>query len=962
MNVPVRVSALRSLRSTWAEPVLSFATSIVAGVAMAVSPALAQSSPAQPPAGSTQGSTRTRESIATRDDGVPRRLVARFDFEENAIFPKEIPTGFYRALTRLDDTESAIAPPTGGEKGIPGLRDFGRIETVRGVGRAPAKGEPSWAVRFTVDGASMLLASESKRIQIMSGAQLMIRAWGRTESLNHANLRLSVRFHDRDGHGLPGIYSSAMFRSEGNWRMLAVEPPPAPPEATGLALWLEVVQPSTVRDIDEPYQLATDDVTGFAFFDDIEVWQVPTVVFEADSGGVVSPGSRARLVLRCSDPSVTRTTAVVMVRDANDALVYQSTLDVPGDRNASLEVPALATGWYEASVSFLQGSTEISRKSARFTVLPEEVFESDDPPRFGTNFAIRDERVLPAIELSRSNFAVLPVWTASTDIRDGKRDIEALRQLLSKLIDRRVDAMFRIAQVPAALARQNRVDIDDALALFALDESNWRPSLEPWLLAFGQQVDQWMIGTAPVDGTRGDIAARVESLADAMRTAIAGPSVGLPWQPSEQLPADLLDTVLSGRHVVEVVVDPAWRGSEGEVYGGLPAGPRGMARIQALPPGVVDDRARAIDLALRAIDAWRAGFDSIAVDVRSDSVQTVPGPPIELAAWRQLALKLSGRRFVTDIPLDPALRCMLADGPRGPVLVAWSDFEDRGVEIAADLGSGAIATTDLWGRTAKVSLSSRGHVFRIGREPVFIEGIDASLCQLRRGFRVEPGFALSRRAPQEAALVLVNPWPTTINGSLTITGPEKLEISPRTHSFSVPAGGEVRLPITFSVPRGFPAGITPLTASVQGTATEPFRAVLEAPLQLGNDSVKVEPEWRLARSIESGSVDIVLTLRVTNIGKQPIDVEAFAVADGYTQSRKPISSLEPGASAVRVFHFASGAQRLSGRDIRAGVHDPALDARHLMRVAIPPLLPPSRSATSTVNAPVGAAVQAEEDW
>ena len=286
----------------------------------------------------------------------------------------------------------------------------------------------------------------------------------------------------------------------------------------------------------------------------------------------------------------------------------------------------------------------------------------------------------------------------------------------------------------------------------------------------------------------------------------------------------------------------------------------------------------------------------------------------------------------------------------------------RGVEIAADLGSGAIATTDLWGRTAKVSLSSRGHVFRIGREPVFIEGIDASLCQLRRGFRVEPGFALSRRAPQEAALVLVNPWPTTINGSLTITGPEKLEISPRTHSFSVPAGGEVRLPITFSVPRGFPAGITPLTASVQGTATEPFRAVLEAPLQLGNDSVKVEPEWRLARSIESGSVDIVLTLRVTNIGKQPIDVEAFAVADGYTQSRKPISSLAPGASAVRVFHFASGAQRLSGRDIRAGVHDPALDARHLMRVAIPPLLPPSRSATSTVNAPVGAAVQAEEDW
>lgn len=962
MKAAVRVSESRSRRSKWAEPMLSFAVCSVLGVAVVASTAVAapQTRPATPSTPPT--STKTRESIATRDDGVPRRLVARFDFEENSVFPREIPSGFYRALSRLEGETGAPPAPTGGEQGIPGLRDFGRIETIRGVGRAPSKGEPGWAVRFAVDGASMLLASNPSRVPIVPGSQLMIRAWGRSEALNYANLRISVRFHDSEGKGLPGLYSSAMFRSEGSWRMLAVEPPPAPPEAAGLALWLEVVQPSTVRDIDEPYQVATDDVTGFAYFDDIEVWQVPTVVFEAESGGVVSPGTRAKLVLRCSDPSVTRTTAVVMVRDANDALVYQSTLDVPGDRNANLEVPALATGWYEASVAFLQGSSEVSRKTARFTVLPDETFESDDPPRFGTNFAIRDERVLPAIELSRSSFAVLPVWTAATDIRDSKRDIEALRALLSKLVDRRVDTMFRISQVPASLARQNRVDIDDALALFALEETHWRPTLEPWLLAFGQQVDQWMIGSAPVDGTRGDVAARVESLAGAMRTAIAGPSVGLPWSPSEELPADLRDTVLRGRHLVEVVVDPAWRENEGEIYEGLPTGPRGMARIQPLASGVVDDRARAVDLALRAIDAWRAGFDAIAVDVQSDGVQAVPGPPIELAAWRQLALKLSGRRFIADIPLDPGIRCMLADGSRGPVLVAWSDVIDRPVEISADLGSGPILLTDLWGRTSKIGLTPRGHVFKIGREPTFIEGIDANLCQLRRGLRVDPAVALSRRAPQEGALVLANPWPTAMNGTLTITGPEKLEISPRTHSFTIPAGGEVRLPISFSVPRSFPAGVTQLAATVQGTATEPFRATISAPLELGSSSVKVEPEWRLARSIESGSVDIVLTLRVTNIGEQPIDVEAFAVADGYTQSRKPISSLEPGATAVRVFHFASGAQRLSGRDIRAGVHDPVVDARHLLQIAIPPLLPPGRSGSSTANATIGAAGDGDADW
>jgi hypothetical protein len=960
MKPDVMVSRPRSARPTSAAPLLSLAL----GVAVATSTVAAaqQSRPGSvpPPA----GGARTRESIVARDDGVPRRLVARFDFEENAIFPKEIPTGFYRALTRLDEDADAPPPPTGGEQGMPGLRDFGRIEAMRGIGRAPAKAEPGWAVRFMVDGASMLLASDPSRIPVVPGAQVLVRAWSRTEGLQHANVRVSARFHDSEGRGLPGVFSSAMFRSEGSWRMLAVEPPPAPPDAAGLALWLEVVQPSTVRDVDEPYQVATDDVSGFAFFDDIEVWQVPTVVFEAESGGVVSPGTRAKLTLRCSDPSVTRTTAVVMVRDANDALVYQSTLDVPGDRNVTLEVPALATGWYEASVSFLQGSAEVSRKSARFTVLPDETFESDDPPRFGTQFAIRDERVLPAIELSRSNFAVLPVWTATTDVRDAKRDIESLRVLLSKLIDRRVDTMFRIAQVPATLARQNRVDADDALALFALDEAFWRPTLEPWLLAFGQQVDQWMIGTAPVDGNRGDIAARVESLAGAMRSAIAGPSVGLPWSPAEELPDELRETVLEGRHLIEVVVDPAWRENSGEVYAGLPVGPRGMARIQPLAPGVVDDRSRAVDLALRGIDAWRAGFDSIAVEVRTDSVQSVPGPAIELAAWRQLAIKLSGRRFISDIPLDPAVRCMLADGPRGPLLVAWSDIVDQSVEITADLGGTAVAMTDLWGRTSKVGLTPKGHVFKIGREPTFIEGVDANLCQLRRTFRTDPGSALSRRAQQETALVLGNPWPTTINGTITILGPEQLEITPRVHTFTIASGGEARLPINFSVPRSFPAGPTTLVAQVQGTATEPFRATLRAPLELGNTSVRVEPMWRLARSVESGSVDIVLTLTVTNIGDESIDVEAFAVADGYTQNRKPISALEPGETAVRVFHFASGAQRLSGRDIRAGVHDPAIDARHLIRVPIPPLLPPTQAITRKSRGELGAAAAAadEEDW
>lgn len=910
------------------------------------------SPPANAPAKGAADSTATRssrESAGPRDDAVPRRLLARYDFEENAIFPREIPTGFYRALAREDVDLKGTRAPQGAEQGIPGLRHFGRIEAVRGVGRAPAKGDPGWAVRFTVDGASMMLATEPSKVAVMPGAQLVVRGWVRSEGLQAANMRLSVRFYDKDGRGIDEAYSSGPFRSEGVWRMLAVEPPSAPPGAAGISLWLEVVQPSTVRDLDEPYQVTNDDVQGFAYFDDIEIWQVPTVMFEAESGGVVTPGTRPRLGLRCSDPTVNRSTAVVTVRDANDALVYQGSVEVPGDRATVLELPALATGWYEASASFQQGSSEISRRQARFTVLPDEPFEPAEVPRFGTCFAVNNQSILPAVELSRSAFVVVPVWTAQTDVRDTKGEVESLRQVLSKLLDERVTPVFRIAQVPAGLARQNRVDIDDALALFALDDTHWRASLEPWLLAFGQQVDRWIIGNAPTDAARGDIAARVQALAAAMRTAIAGPSVGLPWSPSEQLSDELRQTINRDRHMLEVVVDPAWRNGAGDVYDGLLAGPRGLARIQPMEPGILDDRARAIDLALRGIDAWRAGFDLIATEVRRDGVQGLPGPPIELAAWRQLSLKLSGRRFAAEIPIAPNVRCVLANGARGPVLVAWSGLADGSVEVAADLGSSSIWVTDLWGRSSKVSLGPRGHVFKIGREPVFIEGVDAALCQLRGGLRIDPPSALCRRAPQEGALVLSNPWPTAMSGTVTILGPERLEMTPRSQGFTIPAGGDARLPIVFSVPRTTPAGTETITALIQGNATEPFRATIEAPLKLGSPSIKLDPEWRLARSIESGSVDVVLTLRVSNTGTEPLDVEAFAVADGYTQSRKPISALQPGAVAVRVFHFSGGARRLSGRDIRAGIHDQTIDARTLIRVPIPPLLPPLNAQTTTAG-------------
>lgn len=885
-----------------------------------------------------------------REESVPRRSLARYDFEENERFPTELPVGWSRVLAR------ALAAPASGTKapiGAPDLPEFGSVRAEHGAGRDTSR----WGMRFTVNGASMAIASEPSRIPLGVGAQVVVTAWARTKDLKNASTRVSCQFCDATGKPIGPTHTSELIRSESDWRQLRVAPPAAPIGTVGLSLWLEVVQPRSLKaDEDTRFTVTHLDVSGSAIFDDIEVWQLPTVAFEAGGLGIVAPGAITRLALSCNDPSSAATTVTVRVRDASDITVHTATLEVPPDRALTMNIPTLPTGWYEAEARFSSGNEAIAMRRARFAVLPNDPFEPDEPPRFGVSLGSSNMPVAPALDLARAAFVVLPIWEVSTDTRETKHVVNELRAKVSSLLDRRVEPMFRIAAVPATLAHDLHIDSADTLALFALEENRWRPALEPWLLAFGQQVDQWFIGNDAIEGTRADLPQRVEALSQALQASIAGPSIGVPWSPSEELSPQLASTLDAGRHTLELVVDPAWRESAGELYEGLPTGPRGMVRIIPLPAGRVEDRERAVDLAMRAIDAWRAGFDNISVDVSSDTLPLIAGPALELAAWRQISTRLCGRRFLAEIPVQEGVRALLADGPRGPVLVMWNEGAATDASFSIDLGTTAITATDLWGRSTRVEASASGHALSLGRAPLFVEGVSREMCMLRRGIRFDPPFAVARRAVQEGALVLANPWNTPMSGTVTIRdisvgtasgqqgnherSASALGLTPRTHRFTIPALGEARMPVSFSVPRSLASGAVRVLVDVEATADEPFRATIEAVLDIGFRDITMESSWRLARSIESGSIDLVLTLKVTNVSQKPVDCEAFAVADGFAQSKKPISGLAPGATAVRVFHFADGVRKLSGRDIRAGVHDADADARLLKRIPIPPLLPP----------------------
>ncbi|MFM7259845.1 MAG: hypothetical protein ACKO3W_04500 [bacterium] len=510
--------------------------------------------------------TGTLDEAHLREVNMPRRRLARFDFEENEAFPIELPAGWARVLSkaRAADSESTATTTT---TGAPDLPDFGSVKSERAAGRGePSATNSGWALHFALNGASMAVSSAPEKIAVTPGAQLTLTAWTRTRGLRYAGARVAIQYHDASGKPLGAPYACVPMRSEGAWRELRVEPPAAPDNAASASIWLEVVQPKSLKDNEDMrFQVVQHDVAGSVHFDDIEVWQLPTASFRASGIGVVEPGVPSRLEIRCSDPAAQATSVAIRVRDASDRTVHSVELEVPAARPLEAVLPVLPTGWYEAEARFSVGTEAIAFRRARFAVLPNDPFEPDEPPRFGASLGSSGLGTEAAVELARAAFVVLPIWEETTDTRASRHELQRLRAKVTSLLDRRIEPMFRIQAVPEAVARECRIEPDDTLALFALDENRWQPVLEPWLLAFGQQVEQWFITDEPIEANREGLSERINTLSRALGTSIAGPAVGVPWWPGESLPTDLAGTIDTGRHTLEIVADASWRESRGEI-------------------------------------------------------------------------------------------------------------------------------------------------------------------------------------------------------------------------------------------------------------------------------------------------------------------------------------------------------------------------------------------------------------
>jgi len=408
------------------------------------------------------------------------------------------------------------------------------------------------------------------------------------------------------------------------------------------------------------------------------------------------------------------------------------------------------------------------------------------------------------------------------------------------------------------------------------------------------------------------------------------------------------------------------------------ASERGARRrwMLRLPPAeLLGQTERVAEATLRVVAAWEQGATAVALDhpwttgPDGDASRLTPDPVA--AAVAQTARRLAGYRGAGRLPLSGGLRAVIfrpvnpenaaglkrrgatplsgspSAGETG-VLVAWNEQaapERSFLEVAWGPGVRAL---DVWGNDAAVSDATdakpgeaqalfpdppaaadpadpaemRRVRVPLGDTPVFITGVDARMMSFRAGFGIDEPLLPARQTPHARTLTLSNPWPVTISGSLTVTGPAGWEAAPRQMNFTISAGETASFPVTLRFPVNALAGPDLLRVRARFTARGRHDVALSVPVELGLPGLGFEPQLMVERSkSENGGLQAVVSCVVTNRGDAPASLSVFASLPGHPRQERLIPRLGPGEAVRRRFIFQHAAAALRNHGVSVGLRE-----------------------------------------
>jgi len=171
-------------------------------------------------------------------------------------------------------------------------------------------------------------------------------------------------------------------------------------------------------------------------------------------------------------------------------------------------------------------------------------------------------------------------------------------------------------------------------------------------------------------------------------------------------------------------------------------------------------------------------------------------------------------------------------------------------------------------------------------------------------------------------VVIRNPWPQTISGSLRFVGPASWSISPGKHLFSIAAGQSARFPVVLSFPFTEEAGDKDLTALFEFNADKPYAVELDAPMELGLEDIEFEATLSLERPAGGGPADAVVLAVIKNTGEADRALYVFVSLPGHRRDERIIPRLEPGQTVIRRFRIdGAGPTLQDAAQLRTGVRE-----------------------------------------
>lgn len=800
------------------------------------------------------------------------------------------------------------------------------------------KSSGDFSLRLSMSGGNTGAFVQQGAINVKPESDYRVSANVYTEKLEHAWAEVRAYFVDRDGRPIAeSLERSEPISTNGQWTEASIKLVGDYPNATSIGIELHILQPNL--DPDDPIglnQVVPADIHGAAWFDDVAVWELPSVH--------ITVGNRTHIVKAPDKPVLqARVRDLTGRRLYSTTTVYNHRMEVVDTDEDDVEeegwswTPDLdgKYGWYWADLEIYevdasnQKRMQVARTLAGFLWLPPgPTGAGDDRARFTllAEDVPTDHLPLVAELMEQAGMTSLVVsgWERHGTPESTAARAKILEMIARDLLVRRGNTVISFWPIPVELAAKADVDVGDPLNLLAKPNEAWKDYAKPFLSSLGQRMHNWQVGSSshPQAFLARDLKNDIEQARIGIRQFAPSPNLVVPWrldQPNRDgdlTPIDSYAVAWPQGVVPDRLAD---------TMADWPTPPERVRLDIELADAIdmVHER-RIADLMLRVLHAWEHNAGAVAISkpwTEAYERHTALTPDPTLGVWVNLTRQLEGQRVIGRMPLGPGLNGMILDGQQGGMLVVWNEKAAADpAEVTLYLG-GAPTAVDPYGNTAPLNTIDGKQTLIVGQTPTIIRDIDPRLAMLRAGFVLDEPFIQSLQIAHRRVLKIHNPWPRTLNGHFTFTGPEDWTTQPQRKHISIAPGDTVEIPIAMRFPIHEDGGHKALTADFVFNVGQDYDVTLSTPIELGLQGVSFDAAVIAEPGNEPGTIDAIVTLTITNTAEARQSLNVFAGLAGHARREMIIPGIAPGEFVSRRIRFKDVGDQIGKFPLRCGVRE-----------------------------------------